>query len=298
GAGPGDGIAAAGVALARALVEFFRAKGHVRERLVVARLGLELAARVDDVRTRAVLLTELGSVHFHRHRLGEAGEHLRQALPLWRRLGDRLGEARVLNVLGVLAGEAGEHEEALRFMTGSLRLRPREDVIGRAATLGNIGRLHTLVGEHDRAVRRLRSAIALARRCGDLDIEANALINLGDTYAALGHHDTALRHLHRSLDIAPTIADRIKASTLKSLAEVYERSGRHDLAVRHARLAVETYRTAEFPRGEALALADLGRLLRTTDPAASRRILTRARDLLAALDDPDTPTLDALVRGS
>ena len=126
------------VADAAADISWWRTPDERREREALLRELLEeLDQTGDDPAVRAALLTALGDAAAMRARYDEAGELYRQALPIHREIGDRLGEA---NTRGL--GEA---------------LMPA-DAHSAAGTLADAARLYRLLGRQDLAEEAQRLA--------------------------------------------------------------------------------------------------------------------------------------------
>jgi tetratricopeptide (TPR) repeat protein len=106
-------------------------------------------------------------VHARGGRLAEAAEHLRQALVLHRRIGDRASEAEALNDLGQVLHAAGDAAEART--------------------------------QHDRA-------LALAREIGDRYEQARAHEGIAATFAGGDGPDDGRAHRELALSIFADLA--------------------------------------------------------------------------------------------
>jgi tetratricopeptide (TPR) repeat protein len=96
--------------IVRYVVEFVRntqRKVHPRPLLLLLTEALDYARQLNLTPITAHLLQDIGECY---HRLGEldqAVKHYNQALPLSRRLGDRIGEADILASLGHVYSDLG-----------------------------------------------------------------------------------------------------------------------------------------------------------------------------------------------
>lgn len=115
--------------------------------------------------------------------VGDGVEHeavIIDILEQFRDLGDRSGEAYVLDCLGQLRlmnGDTAGAEEAFRK---ALRLyRDLSDRSGQTNTLNGIGQLRLMNGDQGGAVRAYTKALELLRGIGDRSGQANTLIELG-----------------------------------------------------------------------------------------------------------------------
>jgi class 3 adenylate cyclase/tetratricopeptide (TPR) repeat protein len=82
--------------------------------------SLASAERAGDCGGAAETRYELGSLAYRRADYLAAADHLERGLGLYRAAGDRLGEARVLDLLGGLYIELGEAEKALEYYERAL----------------------------------------------------------------------------------------------------------------------------------------------------------------------------------
>src|SRR5262245_22005636 len=110
-----------------------------------------------------------------------------EALLLWRAIGDRSGEARTLNNIGIVYASLGEKQEALDFYNQALPLRRAVgDRRGEIGTLNNIGLVYDSLGEKQKALDFYNQSLPLVRAVGDSGEEAITLNNIGVVYASLG----------------------------------------------------------------------------------------------------------------
>ncbi|MDF5739675.1 CHAT domain-containing protein, partial [Nostoc sp. S13] len=86
-----------------------------------------------------------------------------QALPLFRAVGDRTGEARTLNNIGRVYSDLGEKQKALDFYNQALPLRRAVgDRNGEAVTLGNIGELFQSTNRPTEAITNLQQSLQIS----------------------------------------------------------------------------------------------------------------------------------------
>lgn len=133
-----------------------------------------------------------------------AVESLKEALEIYRDLGDRQGQANALRYLGAarrLTGDyssaAESHEEALGIY-GDLRDRQ-----GESEVLNETGTLHRVRGDLSRARECQLRALNLAREIVSSTDQARALAELGRCALALGNSDSAEANLRQALEIFP-----------------------------------------------------------------------------------------------
>jgi predicted ATPase/class 3 adenylate cyclase len=157
-----------GLRLVQALAGFWYQHGHASEGRRWLERAMDLVAAdggpplAEVARGLGVLLDQLGEAD-------AARQLFERSLAIWRELGDRDQEARLLNSLGIALRHMGDPDAARaaleqavainRTVPGSVRL---------AASLTNLGQLESAAGNFDRASEVLREALALDTEHQDL----------------------------------------------------------------------------------------------------------------------------------
>ena len=104
-----------------------------------------------------------------------------QCLEIYKRLGDDLRVANLLNNLGVVTGELGDDRAALAYFEESLQIkRDLGNKLGVANTLMNIGTIIKDQGDYATARRYLEESLHSFRELGDRRSVANDEMNLGN----------------------------------------------------------------------------------------------------------------------
>ena len=163
------------------------------------------------------------------------------ALPIYEELGDLLGQANVLNNLGVDAYYEGRWQEALDHYDHSKALRERiGDVVGAATITNNIGEIKSDQGYLTTAAGLAEEAHEVFATAGHRLLLTHALSNLGRIAARSGELDDARRLLDEALEVAEDISSASLVDEVKTrLAEwaVLARKPEEALAVVGAALA-------------------------------------------------------------
>jgi tetratricopeptide (TPR) repeat protein len=155
--------------------------GHHGDALIVHEHAIQAADHSNDPTARAHALTNLGAAHGQLGRFRLAARHLRQALTLFQRVGDRSGQARVLTNLGVTETRLGRYRTAADHFERAIAVnRQTGDRTGRARALSNLGIVQERLGRYLAAVDHLEQAVTLSRQLGDRAGEARAMANLGE----------------------------------------------------------------------------------------------------------------------
>jgi len=133
------------------------------------------------------------------------------ALPIYEELGDLLGQANVLNNLGVDAYYEGRWQEALDVYDQSKSARERiGDVVGAAQITNNIGEVKSDQGYLSTATELFEEARGVFEVSGHRMLETLATSNLGRTAARAGRLDEAETTLRQAL----AVFEEIRAGSL------------------------------------------------------------------------------------
>src|SRR5918994_915863 len=139
----------------------------------------------------------------------EATGLARRALELAEGTGDRRSLAQAHNMLGILAGRAGDQEAALRHLEKSLDLAEAlGDSDVKVAALNNLALAREHGGESGEALRLAETALALCVASGDRHREAALHNNLADLLHAAGREQESMAHLKRAVELFAEIGER------------------------------------------------------------------------------------------
>lgn len=128
-----------------------------------------------------------------------------------------------LNLLGVLAMEAGNHEAAFDFLERAVQARPKDPAI-----LNNYGNALSLARRFEDAIAHLERALAIN------PMMADSWLNLGRTLNLAGQGDRALKCFERLLKVKPD-AHGAKAGISRALLNL----GRTEESEKAAREMIE-----------------------------------------------------------
>ena len=161
--------------------------GYRAEWLTTHRIALDSVRELGDRRGEAWVLNNIGMVLGQQH-VNEAVGYFEQALAILRETGDREDQARAANNLAFCYAILGRYEEAVPALLDALELqRELGRRYGEAVALCNLGEAYVELGRHDEAIVRSQEALAIVREVGSVRYEGYALYNLGRAHLALGH---------------------------------------------------------------------------------------------------------------
>ena len=162
-------------------------------------------------------------------------DYKEQSLTIFRKIGDRQGEANALNSFGVCYEYIGDYTKAIDYFEQSLtidrEIREREL---EANALGNLGECYRALGKIERAIQYNEEALAIAQNIGYRGTEAGVLDELGNCYREKEQYQKALDYYAKSQGIFQAIGYRTEqAEGLVDLAECYLDKGDYQQAIDH-----------------------------------------------------------------
>ncbi|WP_285859611.1 ATP-binding protein [Kocuria rosea] len=190
--------------------------GAHRQALEFYQAALQHEVLLSDAQLAAVLDAYAWEL-YSAHHIGQAVEHSRRAVELFRALGDQLGEAKALIRRGRQLFLAGNLPEARAGASRAVELAEGRDPATAAEARACLGMLLSLGGSHEDAVKTLRDARAQAEIRGRQDVVALCLIYLAQCDPELTFEER-LRALDRSMDTARD------AGALEPLARNYAKT--------------------------------------------------------------------------
>ncbi|MGI5148104.1 BTAD domain-containing putative transcriptional regulator [Plantactinospora sp. CA-294935] len=229
--------------LAWSVSMFLNRRVHWQDWVHVQQRALESNADRDDL-GQAQAHRFLGLVYLRMSRADEAHEQLRQALALFRQLGDPAGEASTERGIGRAYARQGRHDRALAHTEKALELfRAAGNRVGTASALNATGWYHAQLGDYHVALERCREAVRLHEEQKDVSGLANAWDSLGYAYHGLGNHPDAIACYQRAVEFFRAADDRYgETDALTSLGDTQLDAGdpRAALSAWRAALAILT----------------------------------------------------------
>ena len=175
-------------------------------------------------------------------------------------MGDKTGEATILNNIGQVYSDLGEKHKALQFFKQALSIsRALGDKNGKAATLNNIGQVYSDLGEKQKALSFFNQALTIFHAVEDKGGEAKTLNNIGLIYNNLGENHKALQFYNQALSTSRAMEDRDgEATTLNNIGGVYFALAEKQKALSFYKQALSLVRALGNKLGEARTLNNIG----------------------------------------
>ena len=156
-----------------------------------------------------------------------AQEQLNEALAYAVKSGDHFIEADALKVLGVVAVDAGDYEEAHARYQESLTIFRRHNFSpGLAMLLHNIGTAYSRQGEVKLALAAYEEGLVHAKESRYERLVMELIGGIGGMYRTLGEFEKSERELKKSIHMGKLLGDkRVTASNMKGLGITYLEKG-------------------------------------------------------------------------
>ena len=196
------------------------------------RAQLEAALHAGDAGAMNAARINLGNVLRLEGRYADALETYGQALESYRRSGDRDGEARAVEGIGITLTFAGRHNATASFLEARRLFRSVGDVDGEAGILKDLGNLSTADARYRDALRYHEESLTLYREVNDRAGEARELHNVGIVERSSAYYTDALRSFREALAIYKALKDRdAEATLMDSIGLTQYDQGSYDAAV-------------------------------------------------------------------
>lgn len=161
--------------------------GHTREALDLMTQALAVVDAGGTTRTPAMLLGNIGAIHFHLGDSRTSSTFHERAAREAEEEGDLQTASVALSNLGQVYVELGEHERALGTALQARDIAERmESRLTLVTAHTNLGTVLSALGRHDEAREAHRRALALTTDSGERHQHASVLNDLGDTERASG----------------------------------------------------------------------------------------------------------------
>ncbi|MET0136154.1 MAG: BTAD domain-containing putative transcriptional regulator [Kibdelosporangium sp.] len=224
--------------LADAIRTYLYIRGHNADLFAVARTALAAASGVPKAQAAAQL--GIATAFYSKNQYPEAVSHYTTALELCRATGWVLGEAAMLNNLGVIAEQQGDLDAANSLYLESLELHEQAGMRHHEGpALMKIGSNRQYRGRFEEAAEYYARALASSQSLGSRHGEANALHYLGAVEFLLGRYEEAVEHNSRALAIYLDLGGRNDEAQARShIARIHRVYQRYSESLTEARAAL------------------------------------------------------------
>jgi CHAT domain-containing protein/Tfp pilus assembly protein PilF len=183
-----------------------------------------------------------------------------EALPLWREIGDRRGEASALYGIGRALHVVGERSKAIEPYSAGLAVwREVGDRSQIALNLRDLAMVESTAGKLREAQEHLGESLSVAREIGDGRAEGRALAGQGYAYDISGEKQKAIEAYAAALPVLRSVQARsAEQTTLNNLGFVYDQIGDRQKAIDAYRQSFDLAWLLQDRLSEAITLGNIG----------------------------------------
>lgn len=256
-----------------------------------------LARPGTDDYLRAQILLALAHLREAQSDYERAEEHIDEALPICRQLGDHEGIAQALSGLGEIAEDRGDFERAATLHRQALAIYQETGLRRESArSLNNLATVAYYQGDYETATRLWEESVAIFRELDDKWATGVLLGNLGAVAMVTGDFDRAVALHEENLDVARLLKDQGAIGRgLLNLAEALQVRGDGDQSELLTE-ALELHRETNDRQCEISALTFLGNsALSRGEPRRAAELYAESLSLCQAIGDRATMANIALL---
>ena len=226
------------------------------------------------------------------HYLGDMkgkAECLDALIPIYRELGARMEEAKVVSNKAVTFNSLGDYQAALQSAQQALRIfREERDRVQESFALNTLGQIYRSLNEQQLALDHYERALAIRREGTDKRLLGLTLGDIGVTYYELGDFTRAIDYFKQAIAISEELGDRrTKAIRLGGLGMIWKRMGEMTKALDAQTQSLALAREVGDRQAEGQTLISMGELhLLLGEKEKARDDLTRALELSRGAGDP------------
>jgi tetratricopeptide (TPR) repeat protein len=218
--------------LARGLDTFLGRQGYWHDQASAWQAALPAAARLGVPAGQAVAHRQVARAFLRFGRYPEAHGHYLEALELYSRAEDRIGQANTELGIAYICEREGRPHQALDRAQRALTLyTSAQHRQGQARSLNALGWYHSSLGDHAQALTFCQRGLAILQQLGDRPGEAVTWDSLGYAYHHLGRQDEAADCYAQALALCRDLGDRYyETIVLTHLGEISESANDLDAA--------------------------------------------------------------------
>ncbi len=238
-------------------------QGYYEEAIVLHNKALQINGNGRDERREAQTLANIATLYFYWGNLEELQAFAEQAIALFEKYADRLGQARCLNLLGLAYYESDQFTRAIRqYEQALVTYTDIGDRRGQSTVYSNLGNVYADYGDYEWAEAYYERAISIDQQTGDRGGEGTNLITLGMIRNDLGEYEPAQASCEAGLRIMQEIGDRSnEIFALMTLANILSNQGHFAQALSYCQEAWQVNEELGVQDFELTILIEWGRAL-------------------------------------
>lgn len=176
--------------------------------------------------------------------------------------GEKVGEAHVRTVLGIIYWGFGDFERGFELANKALELyQEAQDTDGLGWAYNTLGGFHYDLKKYQQTLEYYQKGHAFFKESVNRLGEARALNGMGNAYHYMCEHKKALDFQRRSLRILRRLGHRMSESrTLNDIGLIYQTVGNFPRALEYHLKSLRIREDLDYPHGQSTTLMDLGNI--------------------------------------
>ena len=155
--------------------------------------------------------------------------------------GNQEGIASVLNNMGLVYFEQGDHSNALKYYLKSLKIEENlKNEKGIANSLNNIGLIYKEEGDYNTALKNYNRSLKIQIKLKNQMGESHALVNIGVVYLNQGNFEDALSSFEQALMANEGYEENLNAKINYNIGSIQFDLGHYDTALGYINKALKT----------------------------------------------------------
>lgn len=155
--------------------------------------------------------------------------------------GNQEGIASVLNNMGLVYFEQGDHSNALKYYLKSLKIEENlKNEKGIASTLNNIGLIYKEEGDYNTALKNYNRSLKIQIKLKNQMGKSHALVNIGVVYFIQGNYEDALSSFEQALMANEGYEENLNAKINYNIGSIQLDLGHYDTALGYINKALKT----------------------------------------------------------
>lgn len=174
--------------------------------------------------------------------------------------GDKNGEAKIRNKLGITYYKSGKYNKTLEEFNKTLNIYNELDNKKEVATLlNNIGIVYDNTYNYNRAIEYYNKSLDLKEKIGDTEGVGEVLSNIGNTYYKQENLEMSLEYYKKSLKIDEKLNNKKNiAASLNNIGVVYYDLSNYELAIENYQKSLKIIEGLGGKKEMAMSLNNLG----------------------------------------
>jgi signal transduction histidine kinase len=172
-------------------------------------------------------------------------------------------EAHALNSIGVTYWATGDYDSALLYIEPISEIYKRlGNKRGEAVSYANLGLIFQNQGNYEGALEYALKSLSLLEELGDKSHVSSALLNVGNVYFTREEYQEAKKYYFKSLALKRELAKNVMGQniqkTLGNIANVYQKLGKPDSAFYYFKTAIPYAKQAGDLKNLCLSYSEIG----------------------------------------